>query len=82
LLGVPIILSGTKIDRYYFPDSVVRFFDPGSADDLASAMLEMITNEEKRKSLSTKASEFVRGFSWDVNKEKYLNLVDCLIQSS
>jgi len=81
-LGIPIIVSGTRIDRHYFSDSVVRFFDPGSVDDLARAMVELITKEEDRKALAGRASEFVKEFSWHVNKEKYLDLVDRLIQGS
>jgi glycosyltransferase involved in cell wall biosynthesis len=41
-LGVPVIVSETKIDRYYFDDSVVRFFQSGNSDALADAMLEVM----------------------------------------
>ena len=36
-LGVPVVVSSTKIDRFYFDDSVVRFFESGNADALATA---------------------------------------------
>jgi glycosyltransferase involved in cell wall biosynthesis len=77
-LGVPLIMSETKIDRYYFNDSVVKFFKPGDVDDLARAMLEMIKNEEMRKSYSNHALKFVEEFSWSEKKQAYFNLVDRL----
>jgi len=77
-LGVPLVMSETKIDRYYFNDSVVKFFKPENVDDLASAMLEMIQNEEIRKKLSENALKFVQDFSWERKKQEYLDLVNYL----
>ena len=28
-VGVPVVVSNTKVDRYYFDESVVRFFESG-----------------------------------------------------
>jgi glycosyltransferase involved in cell wall biosynthesis len=80
-LGVPLIMSETKVDRYYFNDSVVKFFKPGDVNDLASAMLEMIKNKEARGTYSTNALKFVEEFSWSKKKDAYLNLVDHLVQN-
>jgi len=77
-LGVPVIVSETKIDRYYFNDSVVHFFKPEDEKDLAKAMLEMVRNETLRKTLVENASKFVEDFSWDKRKSEYLDLVDRL----
>ena len=41
-MGVPVIEAKTKIDDYYFDDSVVKFFEPGDEESLADAMLEMM----------------------------------------
>ena len=30
-LGVPVLMSATRIDKYYFNDSVVKFFEPDNA---------------------------------------------------
>src|ERR1035438_6606049 len=37
-LGIPTVVSSTKIDRFYFDDSVVRFFESGNVDALSDAM--------------------------------------------
>ena len=50
-LGVPLLLSRTKIDQYYFNDSVVKFFEPGNEQDLAEKMLDLIKNKEERDRL-------------------------------
>jgi len=78
-LGIPIVISRTKIDNYYFNDSVVRFFEPGNVDDLAKAILEMLENEEMRSQLAKRASQFVKRYLWESNKHIYLDLVDRLV---
>ena len=77
-LGVPVIVSDTRIDTYYFDDSVVRFFRGEDPDDLARAMLELITDGDSREALRRKGREFVRRNSWEAKKHVYLDLVDSL----
>jgi glycosyltransferase involved in cell wall biosynthesis len=77
-LGVPLIVSKTKIDAYYFNDSVVRFFEPDNEVDLADSMLMLLKDGEKRADLARKAESFVKQFMWDTRKEEYLKLVDSL----
>ena len=43
-IGVPVVVSGTTVDRFYFDDTVVRFFESGNDEDLANAMREVLTN--------------------------------------
>ncbi len=77
-LGVPVVVSATKIDRYYFDDSVVRFFPSGDADALAEAILEVLGNGEARRQMVTRASDYAARHSWDSRKADYLRLVDDL----
>ena len=77
-LGIPVVVSSTKIDRFYFDDSVVRFFESGNVAALADAMLEMIRNPEQRRAMAARASEYAVRNSWDTRKGDYLNLVDSL----
>jgi len=48
-LGVPVIVSNTKIDKYYFSDDLVMFFKNEDIDDLAAKMEFMITNRDARE---------------------------------
>jgi glycosyltransferase involved in cell wall biosynthesis len=77
-LGIPVVVSSTKIDRFYFNDSVVRFFESGNASALAKAMLEMIRDRNLREGMARRASEYAQVNSWDSRKADYLQLVDSL----
>jgi glycosyltransferase involved in cell wall biosynthesis len=79
MLGVPIILAETTVDRYYFNDDVVTFFPSGDADALAERMLKLIEDGELRSQQRARAQSFVAAYSWDVKKDEYLSLVDRLV---
>jgi len=81
-LGVPIIVARTKIDRIYFDESMVRFFEPSNADDLAAAMYELINDKSLRGRLAANASVFAKRNRWTVKKHLYLNLVDGLCRNT
>jgi glycosyltransferase involved in cell wall biosynthesis len=81
-VGVPVVVSSTKIDRFYFNDSVVRFFESGNEDALAKAMLELLKDATLRKQMVNSASEYAVQNSWEVRKSDYLALVDCLCLGS
>jgi len=78
-VGVPVIVSETKIDQYYFDDSLVQFFEPGNEKDLAEKMMLLIKNNELRQQLTDNASKFIQNNYWDVKKHIYLDLVDSLV---
>jgi glycosyltransferase involved in cell wall biosynthesis len=77
-LGVPITVAGTKIDRAYFNDTLVKFFEPGSVDDLAAAIQALISDSALRNRLAGNASAFARANRWEVKQSMYLDLVDQL----
>jgi glycosyltransferase involved in cell wall biosynthesis len=78
-LGVPVVVSNTKIDRYYFNDSVVRFFESGNVEALAEGMLEVLRAPDLRERMVTNAMNYATRNSWESRKHDYLNLVDRLI---
>ena len=81
-VGVPVVVSSTKIDRFYFNDSVVRFFESGNVDALAKAMLELLNDAATREGMIKRAASYVTQNSWEVRKSDYLALVDCLCLGS
>jgi len=78
-LGVPVILSRTSIDRFYFNDSVVQFFDPESSKGLAEAIVSLALDKKKRLRLVKNALEFIEDMHWDKKKCDYYDLVDKLL---
>jgi glycosyltransferase involved in cell wall biosynthesis len=80
-LGVPVVVSSTKIDRFYFNDSVVRFFESGNPDALAEAVVEVLQNNELRRRMIANALEYADQNSWQRRQGDYLELVDSLIEN-
>jgi glycosyltransferase involved in cell wall biosynthesis len=76
--GVPAIVSRTKIDSFYFDDSVVRFFESGNEDELSGAMLDLMNNRDHCERLTRNAHAYVAKNNWDTKKHEYLRLVDSL----
>lgn len=78
-LGIPVLVSETKIDRFYFNDSLVKFFSPEDEDDLARAMLSLIKSKASRDLLVRNAEEFVKANTWDSRKGEYLDILGSLL---
>jgi glycosyltransferase involved in cell wall biosynthesis len=76
--GIPVVVSRTKIDEFYFNDQVVRFFPSGDSEAMADAMLEVYQNQTLRNSLVEAGLEYVERNGWSRKKNEYLNLVDSL----
>ena len=75
-VGVPVIVSDTEIDKYYFDESIVKFFRSSDEKDLAHGMLLLIQNAELRRRLAANAEAFIKTNTWEVKKTEYLELVD------
>jgi glycosyltransferase involved in cell wall biosynthesis len=77
-VGVPVVVSNTTIDRYYFNSQLVQFFEADSVNDLAAKILELINDPAKCRTLREASMRFSQQNSWDVKKAEYLDLVDHL----
>lgn len=77
-LGVPVLVSNTKIDKYYFNNSLVAFFNSEDVENLAEKMLLLIKNQEKRARLRMKGLEFIEENNWEVKKNIYFDMVNSL----
>jgi glycosyltransferase involved in cell wall biosynthesis len=78
--GTPVIVSDTKVDRFYFNESVVRFFRSEDVEDLARQMIEVLRNRELSRSMVSRGAEYAANNSWGERKGDYLALVDSLCQ--
>jgi glycosyltransferase involved in cell wall biosynthesis len=77
-VGVPVVVSSTRVDRHYFDDSVVRFFPSGDHAALAEAMYEVLSDQAGREAMVERAKDYVRRHGWSRHKLAYLDLVDSL----
>jgi glycosyltransferase involved in cell wall biosynthesis len=78
-LGVPVVVSRTKIDSYYFKDDDVRFFPSSDSSAMAKAMIDVAQNKSLRESLIAHGLEYVAQHSWAQKRKEYLDLIDDLI---
>jgi glycosyltransferase involved in cell wall biosynthesis len=77
--GLPVVVSRTKIDSFYFTENEVRFFESENVEDLAKAMLEVVSDEALTKRLVSNGYRYVAENGWGKKKIEYLALVDGLI---
>jgi glycosyltransferase involved in cell wall biosynthesis len=77
-VGVPVVVSDTRVDRHYFDDSVVRFFPSGDAAALAEAMHGLLCDAPSRESMVARARLYVDRHGWSHHKADYLRLIDGL----
>lgn len=75
-VGVPVIASRTKTHGYYYDDSVVKYYDEDSVDELAEDIVLLRKNVLLRNQLVTNGLKYVESNNWDVEKRRYLALVD------
>jgi glycosyltransferase involved in cell wall biosynthesis len=76
--GVPVVVSRTKVDSFYFDDRVVQFFPSGDAPGMARAILNLFEDRRRREELVQHGLECVQRCSWESRKEDYFELVDSL----
>ena len=73
--GIPVIASRTRIDTYYFDDSLIKFFTPGDPEELAKCILELHGDPEKRRALAENGKKYIENNTWEVKKEIYAEIV-------
>lgn len=79
-MGLPAIVSKIKAARTYYDDSIVKFFEPGNAEDLAQGVLELYRSPQRRRQLVTNSIRFNRKHHWKNYEKKYFDILDHLIQ--
>jgi glycosyltransferase involved in cell wall biosynthesis len=80
-LGVPVIVSRTRIDSYYHDDSMVQFVEPENENDLANAILFLRNTPARRHQLARNAFRYLLNNNWERKQFEYLSVVDTLVSS-
>jgi glycosyltransferase involved in cell wall biosynthesis len=81
-LGIPVIVSRTKVDCFYHNDSRVKFFESENVPDLARCILLLWQDSTVRAELVANALEYVHRNNWEEKKREYLSLVDAMAMPS
>ena len=77
--GVPVVVSRTQVDAYYFNDSLVRFFTPGDEADLAAALFKSYDCSGHADRIQAGRS-FAIHLSWQERVVDYRLLIESLGQ--
>ena len=81
-LGVPVLAARTSGMASYFNDSMVQFFSPGDAGELAECIRTLHRHRGRLAQLADNAAEFNRTHSWQEESERYMALVRRLANGS
>jgi len=78
-VGVPLVVSRTRIHQHYYTDALVKYYDDDNDEDLAAKMVMLRRNPALRQQQVVNALKYVEAHSWDVEKHQYLGIVDSLV---
>ena len=78
-MGKPVIAPRTKGIMDYFSEKSLYFFDPGIAESLAQAILEVYLNLAQRRAVLQRGMEDYRPHRWEVERQHLVKLVRNLL---
>jgi len=78
-VGVPLVVSRTRIHQYYYDDTLVKYYDKDDEAQLAANIIFLRNNPAVCEQQVAKALKYVEVHNWDVEKYQYLGIVDSLV---
>lgn len=82
VMGKPVITVRTACHNYYFRDSDVIYVDPDRSETIVAAVLDLYQDHNKRRYFVENSSNIAKRFSWEVEKQRYFELIDQFNQNS
>jgi len=77
-LGVPVLAADTPIIRQYFSETMVQYFQPGDASDLARNILWLYEHRDRLATLAQNADQFNQQYSWNRIADSYAETLNRL----
>jgi glycosyltransferase involved in cell wall biosynthesis len=77
-MGLPAVTSRLPAIQGYFAEDEVWFFEPGSPEALADAVLQVCADPAEARARATRAARRLASIAWDEQRSRYLELVDDL----
>lgn len=77
-LGVPVLAADTPIIRQYFSETMVQYFQPGDANDLARNILWLYQHRDGLTALAQNADQFNLQYSWNNIADSYAETLNRL----
>lgn len=79
-VGVPLVASRTRIHEYYYGDSLLKYYSGDNEDELAANILLLSRDKGLCRQFVSNALKYVEANNWDVEKGRYLEMVDSLCE--
>jgi glycosyltransferase involved in cell wall biosynthesis len=74
-LGVPVVAPRLQVISYYFDDTMVRFYEPESVEQMADAIVELFHKRDERERQAHAASRFYQNYNPQLQADLYLRLM-------
>jgi glycosyltransferase involved in cell wall biosynthesis len=74
-LSVPVVAPRLEVIRYYFDETMVRFYEPENVEQMADAIVELFHNRNERERQALAASRFYQKYNPQVQADLYLHLI-------
>ena len=82
-LGLPAVVARVPAVEEYFDETMVNFFEPDDAEDLASVVCSVAYDLDAAREVALRASKiFLAEYGWARMKRRYVGLVDDVAMSS
>ena len=62
------------MDKYYFNDEMISYFEPENVDSMAAAILKLYQDQTLRERQVKKANAFLERYGWETHKMELINL--------
>jgi glycosyltransferase involved in cell wall biosynthesis len=77
-MGLPVVCSRLPVIERYFSDEELCFYQPGSSQGLAEALVEVSCDPAGARQRAVRAARRLQDLTWSVQRERYLGLIDAL----
>jgi glycosyltransferase involved in cell wall biosynthesis len=80
IMGKTVLVSRLKAIRHYFSEDALAYFEPNDPADLSQRMVRLYRDPQLRARLALRAREEYEPIRWDVMRERYLGLIEHLVE--
>ena len=80
IFGLPVIASRLRATSEVYDDSVIEYYDPGDAADLARAIRRLHDDPRRREELARNGRLAESRSGWGAQEQTYLRVYDALLE--
>jgi glycosyltransferase involved in cell wall biosynthesis len=75
-IGIPVVVPRLKTIERYFSNEAVSYFEPGNAESMAVAILQLYNNQDKRQNQVVNARKFIETYGWEKHQMELIRLYE------